>query len=74
MGLVVGIEVRTSTGEAFGKEERIGEKICEVARKYQLLTRPILDTIVFMPPLSITRDEIDIALTAISQAIRDVCG
>jgi adenosylmethionine-8-amino-7-oxononanoate aminotransferase len=44
------------------------------ARKYQLLTRPILDTIVFMPPLCVTKAEIDLALEAVEQATEEVCG
>ena len=71
---MTGIEIRHADGNAYEKAERMGEKVCEVARKYQLLTRPILDTIVFLPPLCITRDEMNIALTAIDQAVRDVCG
>ncbi len=63
-GLVAGIELKSTA-------LKLGEKVCIVARKYQLLTRPIANTIVILPPLSITRDEIDIMVTAIDQAIRD---
>ncbi len=64
-GLVAGVEI--STGE-----DGVGAQVCEAARKYQLLTRSILNTIVLMPPLCITRDEIDIMIAAVDQAIRDV--
>ncbi len=64
-GLVAGVEIDSD-------KKRVGEKICEAARKYQLLTRHILNTIVIMPPLSITRDEIDIMMAAVDQAINDV--
>jgi len=64
-GLVAGIELEAESMDA-------GVNVCLEARKYQLLTRPILNTIVLMPPLSITRDEIDIMVTALEQAINDV--
>ncbi len=64
-GLVAGVEISTD-------KEGVGVQVCEAARKYQLLTRPILNTIVLMPPLSITRDEIDMMIAAVDQAIRDV--
>lgn len=64
-GLVVGVEISSSLIGA-------AALVCVAARKYQLLTRPILNTIVLMPPLSITRDEIDIMIAALDQAMIDV--
>jgi adenosylmethionine-8-amino-7-oxononanoate aminotransferase len=64
-GLVAGVEL---SADGHG----MGGKVCEAARRYQLLTRPILNTIVLMPPLSITRDEIDMMIAALDQAIIDV--
>lgn len=71
-GMVAGVELRQVNGERFDPSLRIGEQVCMAARKYQLLTRPILDTIVILPPLSITRDELDIVFNAIAQSIDDV--
>lgn len=73
-GLVAGIELRKSDASQFDSALKIGEKVCLAARKYQLLTRPILDTIVFLPPLSITRDEIEISFAALEAAICEVTG
>lgn len=70
-GLVAGVEITTDQS-SIDNDLNIGSMVCEAARKYQLLTRPILNTIVIMPPLSITRDEIDIMMVAVDQAIRDV--
>lgn len=66
-GLVAGVEIATD-------EIGVGAKICFAARKYQLLTRPILNTLVIMPPLAISRDEIDMMIAAVDQAIHDVLG
>jgi adenosylmethionine---8-amino-7-oxononanoate aminotransferase len=73
-GMIAGIELGRPGGVAFDPQERIGTRVCVAARKNQLLTRPILDTIVFMPPLCVTNAEIDLAVRAIEQAIHQVCG
>jgi len=50
----------------------VGERACLAARQYQLLIRPVLDTIVLMPPLSITEDEIRQMCAAVESAIESV--
>jgi adenosylmethionine---8-amino-7-oxononanoate aminotransferase len=72
-GMIAGIEIGCPDA-TFDPRERIGARICVAARKWQLLTRPIQDTIVFMPPLCVTEAEIDLGLEAIEQAIEEVCG
>ncbi|TAG08949.1 MAG: adenosylmethionine--8-amino-7-oxononanoate transaminase [Verrucomicrobia bacterium] len=69
-GMIAGIELRRADGEKFPVSERMGEQICHAARAHGLLTRPILDTIVFMPPLCISRAEIDHAFHALQQAMK----
>jgi adenosylmethionine-8-amino-7-oxononanoate aminotransferase len=71
-GLIAGIELRQTGANPFPPEKRIGEAVCRAARKYELLTRPILDTIVLMPPLCCGPEELDLAISAISGAISDV--
>ena len=68
-GMVCGIELRQPDDAKFPPEARMGEAACLLARRHGLLTRPILDTIVFMPPLCITTAEIDFALGALDAAI-----
>lgn len=58
-GFVAGIELRQPDGTPFPPTARFGESICLAARAHGLLTRPILDTIVVMPPLSTTLSELD---------------
>jgi adenosylmethionine---8-amino-7-oxononanoate aminotransferase len=55
-GLIAGIEYRKG----------IGESIILGARNHGLLTRNILDTCVFMPPLCISLEEIDFAVAALA--------
>ena len=70
-GLIAGIELREPHGEPFPAEKRMGEVVCHAARKHGLLTRPILDTIVLMPPLCCGPEELDHAIRAIDKAITE---
>ena len=55
VGLVIGFDV----------EEGIGKEFCQSLREKGVLTRPILDTIVIMPPLTIKDEEIGYLINAI---------
>jgi adenosylmethionine-8-amino-7-oxononanoate aminotransferase len=68
-GFIAGIELRRPDGEKFPPGERFGESVCLAARAHGLLTRPILDTIVLMLPLSTSLEEIDHAVRAIDLAL-----
>jgi adenosylmethionine---8-amino-7-oxononanoate aminotransferase len=70
-GFIAGIELRRPDGEKFPPEERFGESVCLAARAHGLLTRPILDTIVLMPPLSTSIKEINHAIEALDLTIND---
>ncbi len=73
-GFVAGIELRQPGGAKFPAARRTGETICHAARAHGLLTRPILDTIVFMPPLCTTLAELDHALAALDAAFSEHTG
>ena len=68
-GFIAGIELRRPDGGKFPPGERFGEAICLAARGHGLLTRPILDTVVLMPPLATSLEEIDHALHALDRAL-----
>ncbi len=70
-GFIAGIELRQADGEPFPREAHIGEKVCHSARAHGLLTRPIMDTIVLMPPLCTTSAELDHAFTALHSAFSE---
>jgi adenosylmethionine-8-amino-7-oxononanoate aminotransferase len=63
-GLIAGIELRPKDGI-----ERLGEAVCRSAWKHGLLTRPILNTIVLMPPLCCRLKELEFAVEALEKAI-----
>jgi adenosylmethionine-8-amino-7-oxononanoate aminotransferase len=73
-GFVAGIELRQSFGEKFAPALRFGERICQAARAHGLLTRPILDTIVLMPPLCTANSELDHAFSALDSAFSENPG
>ena len=50
----------------------LGGKVCLAARKHGLLTRPIGNTIVLMPPLCVTREEIERMVAALRAALDEV--
>ena len=64
-GFIAGIDLRQPDGKKFPPGKRLGEVICHAARIHGLLTRPILDTIVLMPPLCTTASELDHAFRAL---------
>ncbi len=72
VGMILGIDITRADGSPYLQNERAGEKACVAMRPYQLLTRPVThDTIVFMPPLCISEQEIRQAFAAIEQGISD---
>lgn len=75
-GLMAGIELvrNKRTKEPFSTEERVGYKVCIEARRHGLIIRPLGDTIVIMPPLSITNEEIKKIVKAVYRSIKTVMG
>ncbi|MBI5048609.1 MAG: adenosylmethionine--8-amino-7-oxononanoate transaminase [Deltaproteobacteria bacterium] len=75
-GLIVGIELvrNKRTKEPFQTEERVGYKVCVETRKHGLIIRPLGDTIVIMPPLSITKEDIKRIVGVVCRSIQTVTG
>lgn len=71
-GFIAGIDVVAADGSRLDPAARTGRKVCEAARRHALLTRPILDTIVLMPPLCTSDAQLESATAAISKAINEV--
>ncbi len=70
-GFVAGIELRQEDGTPFSPSKRVGEEVCLLARKYGVLTRAIRDTVVVLPPLSITGEELEELCEGLHSAIKD---
>ncbi len=70
-GFMVGIEIvrDKATKALFPKEDLIGYKICLRCRDLGLITRPLGDVLVFMPPLVSNRDNLEQMTAILAKAI-----
>jgi adenosylmethionine---8-amino-7-oxononanoate aminotransferase len=68
-GFIAGIDVGAKDGSPLPAQLRTGAKVCLAAREGGLLTRPILDTVVFMPPLCTDEEELRAGINALADAV-----
>ena len=73
-GFIAGIELMQNGETPFDWRSQIGGQVCLAARKHGLLTRPVRDVVVLMPPYCITDDQLVQAVEAIRKAIQEICG
>jgi adenosylmethionine---8-amino-7-oxononanoate aminotransferase len=66
-GLMVGIELLADDWR-----DRTGQRVCARARELGMLTRPLGDVVVFMPPLVSDADELEAMVGILHQAIAEV--
>ncbi len=71
-GFIAGIELRQENGEPFPPARLTGARVCQAARKHGLLTRPIHDVVVLMPPYCITKAQLVQAVEAVALAVAEV--
>jgi adenosylmethionine-8-amino-7-oxononanoate transaminase len=69
-GLMVGIELVRAPGQPYEWADAMGVRVCRRARTLGLITRPLVNVVVFMPPLCSTEDELRDMLRIIREAIR----
>ncbi len=71
VGLIAGIELVRDwrTREAFAPREQAGIRVCEAMARRGVLTRPIGNVVVLMPPFCTTRSQ----LRQMVQALHDAC-
>ena len=53
-------------------EEKMGVKVCARVRHYGVILRPLGNTIVLMPPLAISKQDLRKIIVATTRAIKDV--
>ncbi len=73
-GFIAGIEVAVPPGLSPSEVSKLGVDVCLAARDRGLLTRPLRNIIVLMPPLCMTTAQLTAAIDAIRDSIVDVCG
>lgn len=54
-------------------EQQMGWKVCDAMRQRGVLTRPIGNTIVLMPPYCVSQEQIDRMLQVLAESIGEVC-
>jgi len=69
-GFIAGVELRESPRS----DKSVAAEVCLGARRHGLLTRPIRNVVVLMPPLCISSAELSRAIEAIRASILEVCG
>jgi adenosylmethionine-8-amino-7-oxononanoate aminotransferase len=75
-GLMAGVEIfedRKNRGR-FPLRMRMGHKVCMAIRKHGVILRNLGDTIVLMPPLTVTLDELDHMTVSLEKCINEICG
>jgi adenosylmethionine-8-amino-7-oxononanoate aminotransferase len=74
-GFMVGIELVKDRNlrEPYPIELRVGAQVTQNVRKYGIILRPLGDVVVFMPPLSITEDEIKQLVSTTARSIKEIC-
>jgi adenosylmethionine-8-amino-7-oxononanoate aminotransferase len=74
VGLIAGIELVKDwrTREPFALGERVGIRVCDTMAKRGVLTRPIGNVIVVMPPYCTTPEQIRKIIGGLARACREV--
>lgn len=74
MGMIGAVELfrDVTTKEPFPLADKIGIKLCAEMRQRGVLTRPIGNTIVLMPPYCISRAQLDRVFSVLAEAVRVV--
>jgi adenosylmethionine-8-amino-7-oxononanoate aminotransferase len=75
-GLMVGVELVADreTRAPCDPLDRVGHLVCMAMRRRSVILRPLGDTVVVLPPLSVTEAEIDHLVGALAESIAEVAG
>jgi adenosylmethionine-8-amino-7-oxononanoate aminotransferase len=76
VGLIIGVELVRGwrTREPFDLRERAGIRVCEAMAKRGVLTRPIGNVVVLMPPYSTTQAQARKMVRTIAESVSEVFG
>lgn len=74
VGFMAGIELvkEKSSLTPYGLEEKMGIRVCQRARKYGVILRPLGNVIVLMPPLGIPENLLTELLDVVEKCIREI--
>lgn len=70
-GLMVGIELEQSPDVPYALEEAMGARVCRRAQAMGLITRPLGNVVVFLPPLASATSDLNAMRAIIHDAIQE---
>jgi adenosylmethionine-8-amino-7-oxononanoate aminotransferase len=73
-GLAAGVELirEKATKETYPFDEQMGIQVCNEALRRNVILRPLVNTIVLMPPLQISISELDQLLEVVYASIKEI--
>jgi adenosylmethionine-8-amino-7-oxononanoate aminotransferase len=76
VGVVMGVELVRNwrTRESFKLVERVGIRVCEGLARRGVLTRPIGNVVVIMPPYCTSAAQVRRIFDALRESVEEVCG
>jgi adenosylmethionine-8-amino-7-oxononanoate aminotransferase len=76
VGLVAGVELvrQWRTRRPFAPAERVGLRVCEAMARRGVLTRPVGDVIVLLPPYCMTGEQVKQMVSALRESMAEICG
>jgi adenosylmethionine-8-amino-7-oxononanoate aminotransferase len=76
VGLIVGVELVKDwrTREPFDLRERAGMRVCEAMAKRGVLTRPVGNVVVLMPPYCTTPEQAQKIVRTLADSVTGVFG
>ena len=74
VGLIAAVELVKNwrTREPFDLRDRVGIRVCELMAKRGVLTRPVGNVIVLMPPYCTTREQVHAMVTALAESVSEL--
>ncbi|MFN2582382.1 MAG: adenosylmethionine--8-amino-7-oxononanoate transaminase [Candidatus Dormibacteria bacterium] len=73
-GVMIGVELRHTSGAPFEPAWRIGRQVTLAARRRGVIVRPLGDVVVMNPPLCLSDDEATLLVETVSESIAEVCA
>ena len=72
LGLTGSVEFKPASADRWPTDTRAGFQVALAARRHGLIIRPLADSILFVPPISIQADEVKHLVRSVRQAMDDV--
>jgi adenosylmethionine-8-amino-7-oxononanoate aminotransferase len=74
VGLVAGVELVKNwrTRQPFALRERVGIRVCEAMAQRGVLTRPVGNVIVLMPPYCTTKEQLHRMVSALAKSVAEL--